>query len=137
MKRLALGAGIILFALFIGMARGQTGAAGTAAVPDTGKRLVDINSATPQELDALPGIGEAYTRAIIEGRPYKDKRELRWRKIVPRGTFEKIRTRITALTPRIEAKPADKLEARPAEGKASPAPPAPVAKDKSSPLLVK
>ena len=134
MKRLALGTGIILFALFIGTARGQAGA---AAVPDTGKKLVDINSATPQELDALPGIGEAYTRAIIEGRPYKDKRELRWRKIVPRGTFEKIRTRITALTPRTEAKPADKLEARPAEGKASPAPPAPVAKDKSSPLLVK
>jgi hypothetical protein len=134
MKRLALGAGIILFALFIGTARGQAGAAGAAVVPDTGKKLVDINSATPQELDALPGIGEAYTRAIIEGRPYKDKRELRWRKIVPRGTFEKIRNRITALTPRTEAKPADKLEARPAEEKA---PPAPAAKDKSSPLLVK
>jgi hypothetical protein len=134
MKRLALGAGIILFALFIGMARGQTGAAEATAVPDTGKKLVDINTATPQELDALPGIGEAYTRAIIEGRPYKDKRELRWRKIVPRGTFEKIRNRITALTPRTDARPADKLEARPAEEKA---PPAPAAKDKSSPLLVK
>ena len=130
MKRLALGAGIILFALFIGTARGQTGAAEATAVPDTGKRLVDINSATPQELDVLPGIGEAYTRAIIEGRPYKDKRELRWRKIVPRGTFEKIKGRITAVQP----KPAGKLEARPAEEKA---PPAPAAKDKSSPLLVK
>jgi len=127
MKRLALGAGIILFALFIGTARGQAGA---AAVPDTGKKLVDINTATPQELDALPGIGEAYTRAIIEGRPYKDKRELRWRKIVPRGTFEKIKGRITAVQP----KPAGKLEARPAEEKA---PPAPAAKDKSSPQLVK
>lgn len=134
MKRLALGTGIILFALFIGTAWGQAGAAGAAAVPDTGKKLVDINTATPQELDALPGIGEAYTRAIIEGRPYKDKRELRWRKIVPRGTFEKIRNRITALTPRTDARPADKLEARPAEEKA---PPAPAAKDKSSPLLVK
>jgi len=134
MRRLALGTGIILFALFTGMARGEMSAAGAAAVPDTGKRLVDINTATPQELDALPGIGEAYTRAIIEGRPYKDKRELRWRKIVPRGTFEKIRNRITALTPRTDAKPAGKLEARPGEEKASPAP---VAKDKSSPLLVK
>jgi hypothetical protein len=130
MKRLALGAGIILFALFIGTARGQAGAAGAAAVPDTGKKLVDINTATPQELDALPGIGEAYTRAIIEGRPYKDKRELRWRKIVPRGTFEKIKGRITAVQP----KPAGKLEARPEEEKA---PPAPAAKDKSSPQLVK
>jgi len=130
MKRLALGAGIILFALFIGTARGQTGAAEATAVPDTGKRLVDINSATPQELDALPGIGEAYTRAIIEGRPYKDKRELRWRKIVPRGTFEKIKGRITAVQP----KQAGKLEARPEEEKA---PPAPAAKDKSSPQLVK
>jgi hypothetical protein len=130
MKRLALGAGIILFALFIGTARGQTGAAEATAVPDTGKKLVDINTATPQELDALPGIGEAYTRAIIEGRPYKDKRELRWRKIVPRGTFEKIKGRITAVQP----KQAGKLEARPEEEKA---PPAPAAKDKSSPQLVK
>jgi hypothetical protein len=130
MKRLALGTGIILFALFIGMAWGQTGAAGATAVPDTGKKLVDINTATPQELDALPGIGEAYTRAIIEGRPYKDKRDLRWRKIVPRGTFEKIKGRITAVQP----KPAGKLEARPEEEKA---PPAPAAKDKSSPKLVK
>lgn len=137
MKRLALGTGIILFALFIGMAWGEMGAAGAAAVPDTGKRLVDINSATPQELDALPGIGEAYTRAIIEGRPYKDKRELRWRKIVPRATFEKIRNRITALTPRTDAKPAGKLEAKPEEEKASPASPVPAAKDKSSPQLVK
>ena len=130
MKRLALGTGIILFALFIGTAQAQTGAAGAAAVPDTGKRLVDINTATAQELDALPGIGEAYTRAIIEGRPYKDKRELRWRKIVPRGTFEKIKGRITAVQPRTVGK----LEARPEEEKASPAPPA---KDKSSPQLVK
>jgi hypothetical protein len=130
MKRLALGTGIILFALFIGMARGQTGTAGATAVPDTGKKLVDINTASPQELDALPGIGEAYTRAIIEGRPYKDKRELRWRKIVPKGTFEKIKGRITAAQPR----PVDKLEARPEEEKA---PPAPAAKDKSSPKLVK
>jgi len=134
MKRLALGVGIILLALFIGTARGQTGAAGAVTVPDTGKRLMDINTATPQELDALPGIGEAYTRAIIEGRPYKDKRELRWRKIVPRGTFEKIRNRITALTPRTDAKPAGKLEARPEEEKGSPVP---AAKDKSSPQLVK
>jgi len=130
MKRLALGTGIILFALFIGMAWGQTGAAGAAAVPDTGKKLVDINTATPQELDVLPGIGEAYTRAIIEGRPYKDKRELRWRKIVRRGTFEKIKGRITAVQP----KQAGKLEARPEEEKA---PAAPAAKDKSSPKLVK
>jgi hypothetical protein len=123
MKRLALGTGIILFALFIGMAWGQTGAAGATAVPDTGKRLVDINTATPQELDALPGIGEAYTRAIIEGRPYSDKRQLKWRKIIPRATFEKIKDRITALTPRTDAKPAEA--------------PAPAAKDKSSPKLVK
>ena len=130
MKRLALGTSIILFALFIGMAWGQAGTAGATAVPDTGKKLVDINTATPQELNALPGIGEAYTRAIIEGRPYKDKRELRWRKIVPRGTFEKIKVRIIAIQP----KPMGKLEARPEEEKASPAP---SAKDKSSPQLVK
>ncbi len=130
MRKRGLGLGLAALLLAWGLAWAQQGPAAGTAVADTGKKLVDINTATPQELDKLPGIGEAYTRAIIEGRPYKDMRELRWRKIVPRGTFEKIKGRITAVQP----KPAGKLEARPEEEKA---PPAPAAKDKSSPKLVK
>lgn len=59
-----------------------------------GRKLVDINTATPEELDELPGIGKAYTRAIIDGRPYKNKKDLLRKKIIPRSTYKKIENRI-------------------------------------------
>jgi competence protein ComEA len=58
--------------------------------------LIDINSATKAELDALPGIGPARAEAIIKGRPYKAKDELHERKIISKGEYEKIRDKIIA-----------------------------------------
>jgi competence protein ComEA len=58
--------------------------------------LLDINSATAEQLDALPGIGKAYSAAIIKGRPYKGKDELVQKNIVPQKTYDGIKDKIIA-----------------------------------------
>ncbi len=64
---------------------------------DTKKaELVDINSASEKDLDALPGIGSARAKAIIKGRPYKGKDDLVQKKIIPQGVYDKIKDQIIA-----------------------------------------
>lgn len=58
--------------------------------------LLDINSASAEELDALPGIGAARAAAIIAGRPYKGKDELVQKNILPKSVYDKIKDRIIA-----------------------------------------
>lgn len=75
------------------------GAKAEQKAPAAKQELVDINSATEAQLKALSGIGDAYAKKIVAGRPYAGKDQLLSKKIVPKATYEKIKDKIIAKQP--------------------------------------
>jgi len=61
---------------------------------------IDLNTATAAQLKALPGMGDAYVRRIIEGRPYTAKNQLVTRGVLPQAAYDKIAPLIIAKRPK-------------------------------------
>jgi len=57
---------------------------------------LDLNTATPEQLKALPGMGDAYVKRVVEGRPYTAKNQLTTRGILPTEEYERIKEQVIA-----------------------------------------
>lgn len=58
--------------------------------------LIDINTATAEQLKTLPGMGDAYVKRIIDGRPYSAKNQLATKGILPKAAYDRIAEKIVA-----------------------------------------
>ena len=90
--RTLLAAALVAFSVPAFAAAAHQKPKATATATKAADAKVDLNSATRDQLVALPGIGEAYADKIIAGRPYKAKNELVGRKILPESAYKQVQS---------------------------------------------
>lgn len=101
MRRLILAALAALTLSTGAFARGYDNSANKPDAPskaamEQDRAVIDINSASKDELKSLPGVGEAYAQRIIDNRPYHGKNDLLRRGVVPKSTYAQIKDRVVA-----------------------------------------
>jgi competence protein ComEA len=101
MRTLHIVLAVSVLAVAVSSAGAQAGFVAQQPVPhaQAAGDLLDINTASPEELRALPGFGDAYVRRVIAGRPYTAKNQLVTRGVLPQSAYEKVSSRIIAHRP--------------------------------------
>jgi competence protein ComEA len=98
MQRILRSLALVVALLFTAFPTFSQKPATPAATTPAGK--IDINTATADQLKAFPGIGEAYSKRIIDGRPYANKNQLVSKGVLPSATYNKIKDQIIATQPK-------------------------------------